>query len=179
MMGWSLPSRMDRRSSRWRRARRSWLYLAGRRSRIAFCRIVCCDGGAFALDIFERSIGSFERCRLAGISLPPADDDITVAGIIFDDARMTAGLLCRDDRGAAASKGIEYDFRSPRDVPNGVRDHRNRLYSRVHSQLVQASRPECVAADVFPSIRSVAAMLTELNRVGMRRTAIFEYEAEL
>src|SRR5260221_116321 len=97
----------------------------------------------------------------------------------FHDACMTPSLFRGDDGRAATGEGVQYDFCTPRDVPDGVGNHRDRLDRGMHREFIKASGTERIDAGIFPNICPVAAVLAKLKRVGMRGTAALEYKTKL
>src|SRR6185437_3584638 len=94
------------------------------------------------LEILEGKVGPLERSHLAGVGLPAPHDHVAISGLVFDAARLAAGLFSRDQRAAAAGKGIEHERAAPCDVPDRFCQHGDRLDGRVHGELVKPAGPE-------------------------------------
>lgn len=107
--------------------------------------------------VFKRLSCFLEDSRLAGEGLEAADDDVTVAGIVFQKARRTAGLMGSDERGAGAAKGIEDNVPALGTVLDGVSDERHRFDRGVHGELIGAGAGDAADTRIVPDIGAVAA----------------------
>jgi hypothetical protein len=71
---------------------------------------------------------------------------VAIGGIELDQSGLPTGLFRRNQRGAGAAERIENDLTSPRIVPDGIGDERDRLDGRVHGKLLDATTPQRVDA---------------------------------
>lgn len=74
------------------------------------------------------------------------------------------------------TKGIEDKTVAPGTVLDGIRYQSDRLDSRMHRKFLKLTKFRSVYASIVPNIRTRPAMLTKLDRVDMRRTAVLLHE---
>src|SRR5215470_2611855 len=118
---------------------------------------------------------------VAGQRLPAADGRIDIGGVEFDTAAAPAGALGRDQRRAAAEKGVEHNLAAGRAVEDRIGDHRHRLDGRMQRQEITllAAAGERVGSGIIPNIAAVAPKLAELDIVAVRRATLFKHKDEL
>src|SRR3984893_3320909 len=99
----------------------------------------------------------------------------------FDAAADAAHALGRQQCRAAAEKGIEDEVATGRTIEDRIGNQRDRLYGRVPGRkiLFLSLSPEMVRARVMPNVAAVAAVLSELNVVPVRRPAVLEQVDQL
>ncbi len=115
----------------------------------------------------------------AGMGLPAADRGIHVLGVDLHGVGTPAAALGRDQRRAAAGEAIQHDATALRAVEDRVRHQGDRLDRGMHLEFVEPPRLQAVHPGVVPDIGPVAAVLTELEIVDMRRRADLEHEHQL
>src|SRR5258708_3507159 len=116
---------------------------------------------------------------LAGNLLEPADRHVDVSGVDLHHASASAGLLRGDHRGAAPAETVEHDRVALGAIENRVGDHGDRLYRRMHREIVKPTLVKLVHAWVLPDVGPVAAKTAELDIVDVRRASILEDEDQL
>src|SRR5712671_4778802 len=133
-------------------------------------------GGIIWNEIVEAVSGRGVDCTTAGEMLPAADRGIDIEWVELHPTADAADALGRQQRRAAAEKGIEDDVAADRAVENRIGDQRDWLYRRMQSGEVSflTPSPELVRARVLPDIGPVAAMLAQFDVVAVPRPAVFE-----
>ena len=105
----------------------------------------------------EGSAVSIQRCLLAAELLPTANDHVAVLRLQFDEARLAAGLLARDQCRARSAERIEHGVAALAAVPDGALHQLDRLHRRVqvvdvrlldepHVALVAGAAPKVIRA---------------------------------
>ena len=105
-----------------------------------------------------------------------ANNGIGVVGVNFNPVPTPAGLFRRNERRAAAGKGIKYDSIAFGAIHYCVGNERHRLHRRVHCQFGISVGTESIHARVIPNVCAVAPETPQINVVDMRRSAVFEHE---
>ena len=119
-------------------------------------------------DVFETCACRIQASGFARVHLPALNNHIDIVRVDFEGAGAPAGFFRRDNCGAASGKRIKHKIRPARGIPNDISDERNRLYGRVHRELIEASSPEGVYAGIVPDIGPVAAMPAKFDVVDVR-----------
>ena len=88
-----------------------------------------------------------------------------------NSSKASFAALGGDQRCARAEEDIEDEISSFRDVLKRIRNQRSGLDRRVQSQIFRPTANERVHRGVVPDIGAVAAMLSEVDHVEMRRRA--------
>src|SRR2546430_11664649 len=135
-------------------------------------------------NVSEPSLGDFiksaapqsENRGLSRVLFPAPNRHIDILRVKLDCSRASTCLFSSDKDCTTAAKGIENQTPSLRTILNRVRDHQNRLYRRVHGELIQAAGSHRVHTIVIPDVGSVAGTLSQLLRVPIRDRNICPYK---
>lgn len=114
-----------------------------------------------------------------GVGFPARENAVAVFGIEFAETRTPASLVGGNQGGARPSEKIEHNAAAAGDVLDGVGDHLDRLHRRMEGKLFKAISLAGIGALIGPDVRSVSAMLAELESVEMGRSPAFEGEYQL
>lgn len=106
----------------------------------------------------------------------PLDRDFDVALVDAECVGFPAYAFRFDQHRPAPHKGIEDKAVAPGIVLDGIRYQSDRLDSRMHRKFLKPTKLRSVYASIVPYIRTRPAMLTKLDRVDMRRTAVLPHE---
>lgn len=110
---------------------------------------------------------------------PACDRHIDIGRINVDAAKATAGTLGGDERGAGTEKDIEHQIAPFGDVLDGVGDQAQRLDGGMKGKILPPTAGHGVHRRIVPNIGSVAAMLAQLDCIGMGSVADLVDEDQL
>jgi len=113
--------------------------------------------------------------RDAGGLLPPADRDIDIERVQFDDPGDAAGTLCRQDGCAAAAKRVEDDAIASAAVADQVGDEGHRLNGGMEIELATPGRMETVDPRIIEHIGPIPALTAEPEIIDVQRATAFEH----
>ena len=116
------------------------------------------------------------KCLIAAGMLVASDNNVDVERIDFHYICAAAGLLGRDQCGAAACIAIQYDAAAFRAVENRIGDQRGWFDRRMHRQVIHSAGAHCIDTGVVPNVGAVAAMTAKLDIINVSARAIFENE---
>src|SRR5262249_44659678 len=166
--------------------KRTWISSpSSRRSRAA---IECLPPAYFAIsqglrtlfrDILKRLPGPSEPGSVSGRCFVSLEDDIAIAGIIFDQPGPAPRLMGGNKGRAGAAKWIKHEIAPAAAVLDCIRDQRDRFDRGMRGQFLQAARPEAVHSGIIPDICPVAAGIAKAKGVQMRRRSDLENKYEL
>src|SRR6516225_4525688 len=118
---------------------------------------------------------------VAGTRLPAANGRVDIDRIELQPVAATTCSFGRDDRRAAAEKGIEHDSAAGRTIEDRVGNHRHRFDRRVKLQEVALSAAAGKGIDtrIPPDIAAAAAEPAELDVVVVHPVPVLEHQHKL
>src|SRR5208337_2453317 len=126
----------------------------------------------------EGLAGSGETGGGARVGLPTTNNDVDVERIELKPMAATSKPLTSDQRRAAAEERVEHDVAATGHIEDGVRDHSDRLHSRMQGREPPfLSRPsETRSRGVGPHVAAMPPVDAELDVVAIAACPQLEHE---